>query len=96
VGEIFLSYSRHDQQFADSLTNSLETHGIQVWVDQQNLQGGDSWRSAISEAITGCDAFVVVLSPDSVRSKNVAKELSMAESHDRHILLRFRPPWTTH
>lgn len=86
MGETFLSYSRHDQEFANRLTQSLKDHGIQVWVDTQEIQGGDAWRAAISRAIAECDAFLVILSPQSVTSKNVVKEVSIAESRDRHII----------
>jgi TIR domain-containing protein len=86
VGEIFLSYSRNDQEFADQLTQSLQEHGVQVWVDRQNIQAGEAWRAAISHAIATCDAFLVILSPQCIVSKNVPKELSIAESKERHII----------
>ena len=86
MGEIFISYSRHDQEFTDSLIQGLEQNGLQVWVDRENIEAGDLWRAAISRAIAGCDAFLVLLSPNCVASKNVVKELSMAESRDRHIV----------
>ena len=86
MGEIFISYSRRDQDFTDSLSRGLEQNGLRVWVDRQNIEGGELWRAAISRAIAECDAFLVLLSPDCVSSKNVVKELSLAESHDRHIV----------
>ena len=86
MGEIFISYSRHDQEFTDSLIHGLEQSGLQVWVDRENIEAGELWRAAISRAIAECDAFLVLLSPNCVASKNVVKELSMAESRDRHIV----------
>ena len=86
MGEIFLSYSRRDHDFADRLTGCLKNEGIHVWVDTQEIQGGDAWRAAIVRAITDCDAFLVVLSPQCVASKNVVKELSLASEKSRHII----------
>jgi hypothetical protein len=86
MGEIFLSYSRRDQEFADALTRGLQMHSLQVWVDRHDIEAGEAWRAAISHAIDECDAFLVVLSPQCVTSKNVVKELSIAESRDRHII----------
>lgn len=86
MGEIFLSYSRHDQEFADSLSGGLQARGLQVWVDTHEIQAGDAWRAAIATAITQCDAFLVILSPNCIASKNVVKELSIAESKNRHIV----------
>lgn len=86
MGEIFLSYSRHDQEFVDTIARNLEGQGLQVWVDQQDIAAGEEWRAAITNAISVCDAFLVILSPNCVASKNVVKELSIAESKDRHII----------
>jgi hypothetical protein len=86
VKEIFLSYSRLDQEFADRLSAALQEYGIPVWVDRVSIQAGDAWRAAIAHAIAECDAFLVVLSPQCVASRNVVKELSIAESRNRHII----------
>lgn len=86
MGEIFLSYSRHDQGFADAVTRGLQDRDLQVWVDRQDIQAGDEWRAAISQAIAECDAFLVVLSPQCIASQNVVKELSLAETRHRHIV----------
>lgn len=84
--KVFISYSRTDSAFADRLIKNLSERGVESWVDRENIEGGQMWRSAISQAIAGCDVFLVVLSPNCVQSKNVVKELSLAESHDRPIL----------
>jgi hypothetical protein len=86
MGEIFLSYSRQDQVFADSLIRGLEAQNLHVWIDRENIPGGAEWRAAISRAIASCDAFLVVLSPQCIGSRNVVKELSIAESRKRHII----------
>jgi hypothetical protein len=86
VGEVFLSYSRLDHDFADRVTDCLKHQGVEVWVDTQEIQGGDAWRAAIVRAITDCEAFLVILSPQCVASKNVVKELSLASEKNRHII----------
>jgi hypothetical protein len=86
VGEIFVSYSRRDRQFADNLIQGLENSGLKVWVDSRSLEAGDSWRAEIAEAIGECDAFLIILSPNCIHSKNVVKELDIAEQQERHII----------
>ena len=86
MAQIFLSHSHLDQDFAITLTNGLQGHGLEVWIDRQDIQAGDAWRAAISHAISECSAFLVVLSPNCVASNNVVKELSIAESKNRHIV----------
>ena len=77
--DVFLSYARKDLAFVDRLVPDLESRGHVVWRDVSDLAGGDTWRAGISEAIRRSDVVIVVVSPDSARSRNVAKELSVAE-----------------
>ena len=86
MGYIFLSYSRRDSQFVDALRSRLESNGIQVWVDRTDIQGGSQWRSEIVKAIEGADSIIVILSPNSIQSDNVRKELDIAESHKSKII----------
>lgn len=82
---IFISYSRDDDAFAHRITAALQAVGFEVWFDQGTLTVGDQWRERIVSGIRDCSAFVVVLSPSSVRSPNVLKEVNLAEHHDKPI-----------
>jgi TIR domain len=84
--EIFMSYSRSDQEFVDHLTRELEGNGFPVWMDREDVPGGVAWREAISRAIRNCHALLVILSPKAIESKNVEKELSLADRHHRQII----------
>lgn len=86
MSHVFVSYSRKDTAFVDQLIRDLEGKGIEVWVDREDIRGGDRWRPAIVEAIRTCQSFVLVLSPNSVESGNVSKEVSLAETHKRPII----------
>lgn len=86
MSELFISYSRRDSQFADILITNLEQHGFDVWVDREDIPGGDAWRAAISRAIRRCHSFLAVLSPHAVRSKYVARELALADKHNKPII----------
>jgi tetratricopeptide (TPR) repeat protein len=86
MGDVFISYSRKDSSFVDQLIRDLENAGIEVWIDREDIRGGDRWRPAIVESIRNCQAFLLVLSPNSVASENVSKELSIAETHKRRIV----------
>lgn len=92
MSHIFISYSRDDSDFVNGLIADIEKRGVEVWIDRQDISGGEAWRAAIAEAIRSCDAFVIVLSPNSTVSKNVSRELSIAESHHRPIIpLLYQP-----
>ncbi|MFM1800005.1 MAG: hypothetical protein RLZZ117_2283 [Cyanobacteriota bacterium] len=83
---IFISYSRHDADFARGLEAQLDTHGFTVWLDTERLHMGEFWRQEIVQAIENCDYFLLLLSDHSIVSVNVVRELSLAESSARRIL----------
>ncbi len=83
---IFISYSRRNVDYVDRLVRSLEGLGFDCWVDRQDLEGGTTWREKISLSIRKCQAFVLVISPDSMNSPIVAQEVSLAEFHGRTII----------
>jgi hypothetical protein len=83
---IFISYSRHDSDFARILEVRLSNHGCNVWLDTEKLHLGQLWREEIVQAISGCDSFVILLSTRSIHSENVVKELSLAEISGKRIL----------
>jgi hypothetical protein len=86
MGHIFISYSRKDSEFVDRLSQALELYGFPTWEDVKAIAGGDVWKAAISKAVRECDAFLIVLSPQSASSENVSKELAVATKHARRIL----------
>lgn len=83
MGEIFISYSRHDSEMVDQFIEQLTKAGIKSWVDREDIKAGNSWRVQIVEAIDTCDAFVLMLSPNSAASKNVHKEVILAQDSAR-------------
>jgi formylglycine-generating enzyme required for sulfatase activity len=86
MSQIFFSYSRKDSDFIDQLIEELEERGVDVWVDRGDILAGEAWRRSIVEAIITCKVFVIALSPNSVESENVAKELTLAEQHKKRVL----------
>ncbi len=83
---IFISYSRHDADYACALEAQLQTHGFNVWLDTDRLRMGEFWREEIVQAIENCDYFLLLLSVHSTVSVNVVRELSLAESSAKRIL----------
>ena len=83
---IFLSYSRKDLGFVEKLAKDLQQVGYDVWYDLTDLSGGDRWASEIQAAIDQCDAFVTVISPNSVASNWVEKEFLYASNDKKNIV----------
>ena len=82
----FLSYSRGDQAFALRFAHDLKAVGVDVWVDQFDIAIGQNWDRAVEAAVRGCEGFIIVLSPRSVASENVADEVGVALEGAKHII----------
>jgi hypothetical protein len=80
---VFISYSSEDSSFAKWLATSLRHRNIGIWLDQWEIRVGESLQERIGVALHKNDFMVVVLSPSSVNSKWVQKEL--AEAMNREI-----------
>jgi hypothetical protein len=76
--EYFLSYSRADEEIALRFADDLIAAGVCVWVDQYDIRASQHWDRAIEEAVRRCGGLLVILSPRSARSVNVADEVAMA------------------
>ena len=82
--EVFLSHSSLDRTFADSIADTLRNHGIPVWYSITNILGAQQWHDEIGEALDRCDWFVVILSPNSVQSTWVKRELTFALNNNKY------------
>jgi len=61
----------------------MRRHGVPVWYSQANILGAQQWHDEIGAALQRCDWFAVILSPQSVESMWVKRELLYALNHDR-------------
>ncbi len=75
---IFLSHNVNDKEFVRKLAHDLDCHGCRVWLDEAELKIGDSLIEKIREGIDGVNYVAVILSPNSVQSKWVQKEIDVA------------------
>ena len=84
MSSIFLSHNRKDKPFVRRLNERLQAHGIRVWVDEAEMQLGDSLLTKIESAIRDCHYLGVVLSPHSITSEWVRREVNMALTEELH------------
>ena len=59
---IFLSYAREDSAAAARIAEALRSQGVEVWFDQNELRGGDSWDQKIKTQIRQCALFLPIVS----------------------------------
>jgi peptide/nickel transport system substrate-binding protein len=84
--QVFISYSRKDIAFVESLANDLKAAGLEVWYDLSGLEVGTRWGMEIQNALQQSQYFLVVLSPNSIESEWVEKEFLYANSLKRKII----------
>jgi TolB-like protein len=59
---VFLSYASQDAQAAQRICEALRAGGIEVFLDQSELRGGDAWDQKIRHEIHDCALFVPMVS----------------------------------
>lgn len=82
--EVFLSHSGLDREFAEKIVKLLRRHGVPVWAGPSSIRGSQQWHDEIGDALERCDWFVILLSPNSIKSKWVKRELVFALDEDRY------------
>lgn len=78
---VFLSHNGADKPFVQLLASDIESFGVEIWLDDLDL--GVSLTEKISEAIETSTWVAVCLSPRSIHSAWVQRELEMGLSSRR-------------
>jgi TolB-like protein len=59
---VFLSYASEDREAARRIGDALLGNGLEVWLDESELGGGDVWDQKIRKQIRECDYFMALVS----------------------------------
>lgn len=78
--KVFISHSWDDKKrFVLEFATQLRECGIDAWVDEWEMVAGDSLiRKIFCEGIQNADAFIIILSKNSVSKKWIKEELDLA------------------
>lgn len=82
--EVFLSHSTRDHAFVTRLVALLRKNKIPFWYSPKHIFGAAQWHDEIGKALARCDWFLVVLTPRSVHSRWVKRELLFALNNSRY------------
>ena len=61
---VFISYIRENEEIVDKLCEALESHGIKVWLDRNDIVPGSRWKDAIRRAIREGAFFIACFSKE--------------------------------
>ncbi len=81
---VFLSHSSEDKPALKKLVAVLRAHGIKVWYSEKHIKGATQWHDEIGKALKRCDWLCIILTPNSVKSKWVKREVHYALREDRY------------
>jgi WD40 repeat protein len=84
--KVFISYSRQDEEFARQIATDLDRLGANIWIDVDDIPPGVNWSSAVQQGLDTCDALLLILSPDSMESGNVADEWQYFRDESKPII----------
>jgi len=76
---LFISYSRKDEDEAKKVYDDLTRVGLRIWFDRESLLPGQDWECEIKRAIRGSDFVILLLSNNSVDKRGYfQKEVHLA------------------
>jgi len=85
--KLMVSYSRQQIPFVDVFYKDLVKAGYDVWLDYQRLIPSEAWFDQITAGVKNADIVLLVVSKDSMASKNVEDEWAMALKDGKRVIL---------
>ncbi|HXR40482.1 MAG TPA: toll/interleukin-1 receptor domain-containing protein [Terracidiphilus sp.] len=79
---LFISYSTHDQEFAERIYADLQAKGVRCWFAPHDMRSGKTVHEQIDLAIHLQDRLLLILSPASMRSSWVKREIFKAHNRE--------------
>ncbi len=78
--KVFISHASEDKErFVIDFATKLREKGVDAWLDKWEMKPGDSLVDKIfEEGIKGSEAFIIILSKNSINKKWVREELNSA------------------
>ncbi len=94
TSKVFISYSRKNKDFVQKLNEALNAADISTWVDWEGIPLSADWMAEITAAIEGADAFLFIITPDSLASKVCIEELELGLKYNKKLvpILHLEPP----
>lgn len=86
--KVFISHSSIDKKFVRTLKDCLIANNIDIWMDEDQLDLGDSLLTKLEQALNDSSHLVIILSPASIESDWVKFELKKAIDNSRTGLMQ--------
>lgn len=84
---LFVSYSRAQLAFAESLALTAVEYGLLIWFDLLALMPGGTWRADVRAGLQNAGGVVLLVSQESLASQPVAEEVQCAIAAQKPLFL---------
>ena len=84
--KVFISYSRKDKAIAENINIALKEINLDSWIDWDDIPPTADWWDQIQKGIETADAFIFLLSPNSVTSKVCGQEIDHAVRNGKRLI----------
>src|SRR5437870_5728204 len=86
MSDIFISHAEEDRVVAEEIARGLETEGFSTWYYERDSDGGQSYLVQTRQAIVDSRAMVLIVSPASLGSAQITKEVVRAHESNKPIV----------
>src|SRR5580692_10746286 len=76
--KVFISYVQEDGAVAYEIASGLESQGYSAWYYERDCPAGADYFEETHKAISDCEAMVIVISPRSLPSDQITREIVRA------------------
>ncbi len=84
--KVFISHSHLQRDLAAELNSLLRDNGAETYLDQEQIQPGDSLPSRIETCVARCDTFLLIWSAMAAQSQYVNDEWNLAYEQRKRII----------
>jgi HEAT repeat protein len=90
--DVFISYAREEQAFAEELRERLDEWGYTHWMDVYNIPAGAYWPDEIDRGERASRVVVGIVTAVTLQSRNVKNEWDWAIRNGKRLLLLLLEP----
>jgi hypothetical protein len=84
---VFICHASENKEIAMDISGKLRAGGLNPWIDQEGIRGGDKWDNLLEKTIENSDYFVVLQSKAMAAKKKgyVNKEINLALKFEKYF-----------
>src|SRR6202023_3837080 len=84
--KIFVSYVEEDGDVSHEIAKPLEPHGYSSWYYERDFPAGADYFEETFKAISDCEAMAIIISPRSLPSDQITREIVRAVEANKATL----------